>query len=173
MKDKKIMVLGGTSSGKSDFSLSYGEGKGRNKVFLATGVETDTDMAERIKIHKKKRDNSWKTIEEDCNIPEEIIKQDGKCDILLLDSLSFWISQMLLDGMSEGNIIERIDEMIVAINKVDYSTIIVSDEIGMGVIPQNLLARRFAEISGKANQVVAANFDAVYFVVSGIPWKIK
>jgi len=139
------------------------------KLYLATGEPFDEEMAERIKKHKKERGNNWTTIEEPINVIDAV-KKNKRCDVILLDCLTLWISNLL---MKDSRLKKIIVNLISTCKHSKANIIIVSNEVGLGIVPDNELARKFRDIIGLANQRIAAASDDVYFVVSGIPLKIK
>jgi adenosylcobinamide kinase/adenosylcobinamide-phosphate guanylyltransferase len=189
-----IFILGGARSGKSSFALKLAESitppptsphkGGRTKVggkrlYIATAEAMDKEMEETIKKHKKARGNNWTTIEEPIKIVD-IIKKNKKHNVILLDCLTLWISN-LMRKEARGNgqratgrrTMQAITELISACKDAKASIIIVSNEVGLGIVPDNPLARQFRDIAGFANQKIADAADEVYFMVSGIPLKIK
>ncbi|HBO84702.1 MAG TPA: bifunctional adenosylcobinamide kinase/adenosylcobinamide-phosphate guanylyltransferase [Deltaproteobacteria bacterium] len=164
-----IFVTGGCRSGKSKYALKLAESMNGRKLYLATGEPFDEEMAERIKKHKKERGNNWTTIEEPINVIDAV-KKNKRCDVILLDCLTLWISNLL---MKDSRLKKIIVNLISTCKHSKANIIIVSNEVGLGIVPDNELARKFRDIIGLANQRIAAASDDVYFVVSGIPLKIK
>lgn len=174
-----IFITGGARSGKSSFALNEAKRLGGKKVYIATAEPLDEEMKDRIERHKKERGEDWLTIEEPLKISELIKELKGKYDVLLLDCLTLWLSNLILanKGLS-GEIEEFITTLKDLKNPPSFNLqpsalFIVSNEIGMGIVPENELARRFRDLAGMTNQKVAKIADEVYLVVSGIPLKIK
>ncbi|MCK4245146.1 MAG: bifunctional adenosylcobinamide kinase/adenosylcobinamide-phosphate guanylyltransferase [Candidatus Omnitrophica bacterium] len=171
---KVIFITGGVRSGKSKFALKLARGFGKKVIFLATGLPKDKEMAERVKIHQENRPRDWKTIAEEKNILKVIRRiKESFCHLLIIDCLTLFISNLLLSDEAEGKILKEVREIVKLLRKAKYTTIIVSNEVGDGVVPNNELARRFRDLAGSANQIVAERADEVYFVVAGIPIKLK
>ncbi|MBI5894359.1 MAG: bifunctional adenosylcobinamide kinase/adenosylcobinamide-phosphate guanylyltransferase [Deltaproteobacteria bacterium] len=166
-----IFITGGCRSGKSAYALKLAESMKGKKAYLATGEPLDKEMSERIKKHKKERGNSWATIEEPINIIN-IIRKNKKYDVILLDCLTLWISNMLCKSEIR-NPKSEILKLISACKDKKFTIIIVSNEVGLGIVPDNKVAREFRDIAGYANQSIAKKADEVYFVVSGIPIRLK
>ena len=166
---KIIFILGGARSGKSRLAIKIAKEKGRPVAFIATCQAMDKEMEKRIELHKKARPESWKTFEE----PEDVgllLKNIGnRFDIVIIDCLTILVSNLLLKGLKEKDIRQRIK----AITEAKTNVIIVSNEVGLGIVPDNELAREFRDISGRINQIVAKKADKVFFMVSGLPMKIK
>ncbi|AIS51523.1 bifunctional adenosylcobalamin biosynthesis protein CobU [Thermoanaerobacter kivui] len=182
---KLIMVTGGARSGKSEFAeeLALKEG-GDNVLYIATSIPFDEEMKERIKRHKERRPPSWETKEAYKNLYEVISKSSAK--VVLIDCLTVMITNFLMevDLMWEKANIEEIDkiesqiaaevEKILKAKKVFKGDIIlVTNEVGMGLVPEYKLGRIFRDIAGRMNKKVAEAADEVYLMVSGIPLKIK
>lgn len=178
-KSELIFILGGARSGKSGFALKLAESIKGKRLYIATAEALDYEMAKRIKKHKKERGNNWSTIEEPINI-SDVIKKNKGCDVILLDCLTLWVSNLMHrearskgQGARGGRTLQKITDLISACKKAKVSIIIVSNEVGLGIVPDNPLARQFRDIAGFANQKIADAAGEVYFMVSGIPLKIK
>lgn len=184
---KLIFILGGARSGKSNFALRLAESitplptsprkGGRTKVggkrlYIATAEALDKEMEERIKKHRRDRGNNWATIEEPIKIAD-VIKRNKGYDVILLDCLTLWISNLMHREVRGGRTLQKIIDLISACKKAKASIIIVSNEVGLGIVPDNPLARQFRDIAGFANQKIADSANEVYFMVSAIPSKIK
>lgn len=176
-----IFITGGSRSGKSNFALKMASGLEGNKVYIATAEALDEEMKERIEKHKKERSGEWLTMEEPLKISELIRDLNGKHGVLLLDCLTIWLSNLILKERQSSLKLE-IEDFIEVLRDFKKPSIpslqpsvlfIVSNEIGMGIVPENKLARRFRDDAGRLNQRVAELADEVYFVVSGIPLKTK
>ena len=193
-----IFVTGGAKSGKSKFAeeliLSLNNGKQEN-VYLATSLVFDEETKEKVRLHKERRKNDWGTVETYKNFENNLNKYFPKTkeDIknnMLVDCLTNMITNIIFeekdvdwdnfDKKSYVKIVEKLDknventvnELLNITNQFE-NTIIVSNELGLGLVPSYPLGRYFREIAGKMNQTVAKRADEVYFVVSGIPMKIK
>jgi len=174
MMKEIIFVTGGCRSGKSRFALEYANKHYKNKVFIATCEAKDDEMQERIKQHQKDRGPDWKTVEEAIALPHAVINvSKSKADIILIDCITFWVSNLLLKGEDERVIMEHVEEFIRAIQKRKCAIVIVSNEVGTGIVPINPLARQFRDIIGSTNQRIAAIADDVVWMVAGIPIFIK
>lgn len=174
-----IFILGGARSGKSSFALKLAESIKGKRLYIATAEALDDEMAKRIKKHKKERGNNWNTIEEPIRIAN-VIKRNKGYDVILLDCLTLWVSNLMHrearskgQGARGGRTLQKITDLISACKKAKASIIIVSNEVGLGIVPDNPLARQFRDIAGFANQKIADAAGEVYFMVSGIPSKIK
>ncbi|MBI5875907.1 MAG: bifunctional adenosylcobinamide kinase/adenosylcobinamide-phosphate guanylyltransferase [Deltaproteobacteria bacterium] len=171
MNTKLIFILGGARSGKSAYALKLAESITGKRLYLATAEALDKEMAERIKKHKKERGNNWTTIEEPINVAD-VIQGNKKYDVILLDCLTLWISN-LMHNCAIRNPQSAISKLVSACKKTKANIIVVSNEVGLGIVPDNPLAREFRDIAGIANQKIAAAADEVYFVAAGIGMRIK
>lgn len=170
---KITFVLGGARSGKSSHATKLAEKAGAKVAFVATGQGLDREMRKRIASHRRQRSSLWKTFEEPLNMCTAIKKMGSDFDVVLIDCLTLLVSNHLMKKHSEKTIALEVKKMLMQLNKIHSNAIIVSNEVGLGIVPANKLARDFRDIAGRVNQVVAEHADEVYFLVSGIPIKIK
>ncbi len=173
------LVIGGCKSGKSTHALalahrvSVDKLSESSKIFVATSVPTDPEMQERVVAHKKERGKGWLTIEEPISLFEVIEEYSKKADIILVDCLTLWISNMLYKEYDKKKIFRCLEKLIQALNKAECSVILVSNEVGAGIVPENKLARKFRDIAGVVNQKIAQTVSNVVWIVAGIPVNIK
>lgn len=170
---KLIFITGAARSGKSGFAVELAKGITDKVVFLATCKPGDAEMKRRVKQHKLRRPGSWKTVEEDGDIVGALKKIGGDHKVVIIDCLTLFLSNLLLEGRRDREINSRIKEIGKVVSKAPYTTIVVSNEVGSGIVPENKLARRFRDLTGIANQTIAGYADTVYFMVSGIAMKMK
>ena len=186
MQRKIIFITGGARSGKSSFALKEASGIKGPKAYIATAEALDYEMKKRIEEHKRTRGDNWDTIEEPINIADTLSDIRDKYSVVVIDCLTLWLSNVVLQsknpGFSKLYPEEKIKELVDAIKKTkDPSPVthhgsrlyIVSNEVGMGIVPDNPLAREFRDLAGSLNQKVAEAADEVYLVTSGIPLQIK
>jgi adenosylcobinamide kinase/adenosylcobinamide-phosphate guanylyltransferase len=166
-------VLGGSRSGKSLYATKLAKGRAERVVFVATAAALDKEMQLRIKLHRKNRPSHWKTIEEPKKLSSLIKNFPLKFDLIIIDCLTLFISNLLLEGCTDKYIENEIESTLKILKKYNFDSILVSNEVGLGIVPDNPLARRFRDLAGKINQNVAGRADKVFFLVSGIPWRIK
>ncbi len=181
------LVLGGARSGKSSFAMKLAERAaedlGTRAVYVATtpasytvvgqGAEnkTDQEMAARIAAHKAERGPGWDTIEEPVEIGRVV--EDNKAAVLMIDCLTLWIMNLMEQGLGNEEIIERAEGFAVAASSSESPVIVVSNEVGQGIVPQSSLGRRFRDLSGIVNQRVAGAAKDVFFLTAGISQKLK
>lgn len=197
MAKKLILILGGARSGKSRLAQQMAEKPGEKVLFVATGQPLDDEMALRITEHKRKRPGNWRTLEIDIKVGQKLKEQIGGAEVVLLDCLTLLVSNILTregrepfsspsTGEDEGEgenceaiseaekrVIDEVEELIECINRHESTFIVVSNEVGLGLVPENKLGRVYRDLLGKANQLLARQADEVYFMASGIPLKIK
>lgn len=169
---KIILILGGARSGKSDFANKLAAGISSRVVYIATAQALDAEMHKRISIHKDKRRKNWRTIEESLN-PASVIQRLPKARVILLDCLTLLICNLLLAHKNHQNIYKQIRNLIKAARLKKHTLIVVSNEVGMGIVSDNALSREFRDAAGKANQLIAKAADETYLMVAGIGMRIK
>jgi len=175
-----VLITGGSRSGKSDFAQQYAEQRSGEKIYLATcPPAADDELAERISRHREQRQGkNWQTIEEQTEL-STALAQASSSAVMLIDCLTLWVSNLLLAGgdgwamITEDRIAELSSRMLAVCRRRSAQTIMVSGEVGCGVVPENDLARRYRDLVGRCNQIVAAEADEVYLVSCGIPFRIK
>ena len=171
---KTTFIIGGCRSGKSRHALERAEKiSGSKRIFIATCMPLDDEMKERIDRHKKERDKSWKTIEAPVQLPKAINENSREGDVILVDCLTLWINNLLMETESTDRIDDHIQKLIIALEEAKCPIILVSNEVGAGIVPENKLARQFRDYAGFVNQKVAECVDRVIWMVAGIPVVIK
>jgi len=168
-----IFVTGGCRSGKSQFAQEYANRYFHKKLYLATCEALDEEMAKRIEDHKKRRGSDWQTVEEPIRIAEAIRQHEDDVEVILLDCITLWLSNLLMRQKSDHAIMEEVNRLMDTARKGQPSLIFVSNEVGMGLVPVEPLGRRFRDLSGMANQKIAEVAKTVVFMVSGIPILLK
>ncbi len=167
-------IIGGSRSGKSAYALELAKESGRRVAFIATcAVSSDSEMKKRIMLHKKSRPKHWKTFEDTGNLPLLLKQIGGKFEVVIIDCLTLLVSGFMLKGHKESMIKNKVSQILEILRKIKTKTIIVSNEVGLGIVPDNPIARDFRDIAGRINQITANKSDNVFFLVSGLPWRIK
>ncbi len=173
MGNRIYFITGGARSGKSAFAEKLaGELQGK-RAYLATAQALDAEMVARIELHRKRRGGAWDTYEEPLAIAELMRKLSGRYEVLLLDCLTLWLSNVMARTEKSDEIAGKLDELTTALKDFNGSSLVVTNEVGLGIVPDNPLARRFRDLAGMMNQKVARVADEVYFTASGIPMRIK
>lgn len=171
---RMTFVLGGARSGKSRYAVEAARRLGKKTVFIATAAALDEEMKERIRLHKISRPKGWGLVEEPVNLGGAILGLKPIYDLAIIDCVGLWISNLLMADMKDGAIEKRIKGLTRSIFKAKTGLIIiVSNEVGEGIVPGDPLSRRFRDLVGLANQTIAAKADEVIMMQAGIPVKIK
>jgi Adenosyl cobinamide kinase/adenosyl cobinamide phosphate guanylyltransferase len=178
---KIILVTGGARSGKSSFAEAYAAKHGKNIAYIATAEIYDKEMKYRVALHKMRRPSSWKTYEAPYDAQQALLQAaDDGHDMILFDCLTLYLSNMLCRRAAATElasqyayVTERMEGLLQAGKKIDSDIVMVTNEVGAGIVPENALAREYRDLSGLANQLVAREAAAVYLVVCGIPVNIK
>lgn len=173
-----IFITGGARSGKSTFAEKLAQGFGAPLGYLATAQTLDSEMHGRVRHHRERRGEEWKTIEEPVYLSKVLTSCDGQYKAILVDCLTLWISNLLFkyedaEGNIEVQIHDDVQRLKDTLQGMVTPVVLVSNEVGMGIVPDNRLARIFRDIAGRANQIIAAAADEVHVVISGIPLKLK
>lgn len=170
---KITFILGGARSGKSRKAIDLAREYAGKVAFIATCQALDKEMARRISEHKRSRPTAWKTFECPKDISSALEDCGDKFAVIIIDCLTLWVSNLLLAGVKDKNIAGDIKRVISAIKKIRSDCIIVSNEVGLGIVPDNELGRDFRDIAGRVNQVVAQGADEVIFMVSGLAMRLQ
>ncbi|MFH1428952.1 MAG: bifunctional adenosylcobinamide kinase/adenosylcobinamide-phosphate guanylyltransferase [Candidatus Margulisiibacteriota bacterium] len=170
---KITFILGGVRSGKSNFAIDLAKKAGGRIAFIATCVTPDLEMKQRIAWHRKSRPKSWQTFTEGEDIAKLLREKGCRFDVVIIDCLTLLVSNLMLNGVTEKVINNRINQLLNTLNKNRTQAMIVSNEVGLGIVPDNKLARYFRDVAGRTNQLVAGKAHKVFFMVAGIPWRIK
>jgi adenosylcobinamide kinase / adenosylcobinamide-phosphate guanylyltransferase len=166
------LVFGGTRSGKSALALRKAGSFPGRKAYIATARALDPEMEERIRAHKAQRGEEWDTFEEPVHLREALSRAAGNYGAIIVDCLTLWLSNILdTDATPENEITALTDMLARADERSDIY--LVSNEVGMGIVPDNALARRFRDLSGTMNQRIADVAREVYFVAAGLPLRLK
>lgn len=167
-----IVIGGGARSGKSRFALQQAAHLGSEPVFIATAVAFDEEMRARIERHKAERDARFRIREEPRNLVDAL-QADDSHDVVLVDCLTLWLSNLLVDGQSVAQIEATVDRLTEALRESEPHVIVVTNEVGLGVVPEHRLGRLFRDIAGRTHQRLAAMADEVYFGAMGCMLQLK
>jgi adenosylcobinamide kinase/adenosylcobinamide-phosphate guanylyltransferase len=169
-----VLIIGGCRSGKSRYALELAsQVTEKNNIFIATLMPGDDEMKARVQRHQKERDQHWKTFEAPIRLPEAVNDHGRRGNVVVVDCLTLWLSNLLLESDDQQSIEEQIHALIQALETAQCPIFLVSNEVGTGIVPENRLARLFRDIAGLANQKVAACADSVIWMVAGIPVLVK
>jgi len=167
---RSTLVFGGARSGKSRFAERLAINSGLEKVYVATGAAYDDEMADRIAAHRQQRGDGWITIEEHLDIENLLLSECRPGRVLLVDCLTLWLSNLTF---ADRDIPARAAKLCAAIRQVRGACIFVSNEVGMGIVPENSLSRSFRDAQGRLNQDIAGACNQVVFVAAGLPLLMK
>jgi len=170
---KIVFILGGARSGKSSYAIKLAKGHDKKVAFVATCLALDEEMKTRIGLHKKTRPGHWKTFEEPIDLVPLLKEITPGFDIVIIDCITLLISNLLSKNLEDNKIEERVGKLLEDLGSAKYKTLIVSNEVGLGIVPDNELGRRFRDLAGKINQMIAHKASEVFFMVSGLPLKVK
>lgn len=168
------LITGGCKSGKSRHALELADNiTGDRKIFVATCIPFDDEMKERIRRHQEERSKTWHTLEVPVLLSGAISEWGAKSDIILIDCLSLWINNIMLQHTDIDNVSDNIQNLVSSLKNSCCPVVLVSNEVGSGIVPDNKLARFFRDAAGHANQKIASIADRVIWMVAGIPVVIK
>jgi len=172
-----VLVGGGARSGKSRFALARARALGARRVFVATAQvfdqeAFDREMEERIALHRATRGDDFRTIEEPLELPSLLAGLDG-ADVVLVDCLTLWLSNLLVRGDAPEAILARVDELCRVLLPRERHVVLVTNEVGMGIVPENALARAFRDVAGSAHQRIAAVADEIHVAILGTVLRLK
>jgi adenosylcobinamide kinase/adenosylcobinamide-phosphate guanylyltransferase len=170
--NKITFITGGARSGKSTQALTIAM-QYKKRGFIATAIPFDNEMKERIKKHKAERGKNFITIEEPLNLAGAITLLEKDVDIIVIDCVSVWLGNLLFKYGLQKNDFKEINSFYERLKKFNGNIIIVSNEVGSGIIPENKSARYYRDLAGLVNQTIAGIADEVIFMISGIPTQIK
>ncbi len=164
------LVLGGARSGKSAFAEGLVAGHRRGCVYLATAEIHDAEMKERVRLHRERRDTQWRTVEAPLDLARTLVAETAQGAAILVDCLTLWLSNLMHAGRDPA---AETDALLTALGQVGGPIVFVANEVGLGIVPDNKLARDFRDHAGRMNQRIAAEADAVFFIAAGLPMKLK
>ena len=160
-----ILVGGGARSGKSRFALGLARRLGGRKAFLATAEARDQEMEERIAHHQRQRRSEFETIEEPVAVAAALARIDA--DVVVVDCLTLWLANLLLRDEIPERVLRHVDDLVSVLRELPLDVILVTNEVGMGIVPDNPLGRAFRDVCGVAHQRLSRTADQVYFAVLG------
>lgn len=179
-KTEVLFILGGARSGKSDTAVKLAARYGEKVIFIATASAGDDEMKQRIEMHKKHRPSCWITVEAETNVGEQLSYIQGNADAVILDDLTLLTSNILLkenedvkEGESVKKIVQELDILLQECSNKKASCIIVSNEVGMGIVPVSGIGRLYRDVLGKVNKYIAGKADKVLLMIAGLAVDVK
>jgi len=181
---KSILIIGGARSGKSRFAQELALKLGEPVLFVATAVAGDEEMQHRIDEHQQARPVAWSTLEVTTNLASQIFQKIGGAQVVIVDCITLLVNNIFSqyshqtgepidDSLIEQKVTSEISELVECINRVDASFIMVTNEVGLGLVPANRVGRLYRDLLGRANQLLAERADEIYLMVAGVPVPIK
>jgi adenosylcobinamide kinase/adenosylcobinamide-phosphate guanylyltransferase len=173
---KTILIIGGARSGKSRFAQELARKLGGRVLFVATAEAGDEEMSQRIEEHRQKRPANWRTLEASSHVGKRIKQEIGEAQVVIVDCMTLLVSNIFSqhgDQDLEKQVTAEIKELIECLKNIDASFVMVSNEVGLGLVPNSRVGRLYRDLLGKANQMLASHADEVYLMVAGLPMKIK
>ncbi len=167
-----ILVGGGTRSGKSAFALALARRLGNRRLFVATARAGDDEMRDRIRRHRETRGPDFQTREEPLAVVD-VLRHLRDCDVVVLDCLTFWLANLLLRGDEPDAVLRQVEELADVLGRRQVHAVVVTGEVGLGLVPETPLGRTFRDVTGLAHQRLAGLADEVYFGVLGILLRLK
>lgn len=167
---RSTLVLGGARSGKSRFAEGVAIRSGLQKIYVATGAAFDAEMAERIAAHQRQRGDGWQTIEEQFDLTGVLLRECRPGRVVLVDCLTLWLSNLTF---AEKDVAAETAKLCETVHGLPSACIFVSNEVGMGIVPDNRLSRSFRDAQGRLNQDIAEACRQVIFVAAGLPLLMK
>lgn len=166
-----VLVLGGARSGKTGFAERLAMRAGERPAYLATAEALDDEMRERVRTHRQQRGGAFATIEEPIELSAALTRAARDHDVILVDCLTLWITNMIV---ANANVAQAVDGLVGTLDKLKGTRVIlVSNEVGLGIVPDNAMARMFRDLAGSAHQRLAEICDDAYFIVAGLPMVLK
>ena len=181
---KNILIIGGARGGKSRFAQELAQKSGEPVLFVATAEAGDEEMQHRIEEHQRSRPAAWSTLEVTTHIGNQIAQNIGGAKVVIVDCITLLVNNIFsqhnyqTDEQIDASLVEKevtieVSELVECINRVDASFILVTNEVGTGLVPVSRLGRLYRDFLGKANQILAEHADEIYLMVAGLPIRIK
>jgi adenosylcobinamide kinase/adenosylcobinamide-phosphate guanylyltransferase len=167
---RNILVGGGARSGKSRFALGYARRLGRRRAFVATAEGLDEEMRARIADHRAERGDAFTTVEAPVELPRALAELDA--EVVVVDCLTLWLSNLLVAGIPQAAIEERVEALAGVLGRRRFHALVVSNEVGMGVVPETPLGRAFRDVTGRAHQRLAGAADEIYLAAMGLVLRV-
>jgi adenosylcobinamide kinase / adenosylcobinamide-phosphate guanylyltransferase len=189
---KLTLILGGARSGKSTFAEQRAKELGGDSVlYVATSETKDEEMQQRVKKHRSDRPSTWGTLEAPRNVAQALRQERSVVKVILLDCMTFLVANYLMDAAApegdpfddpsadpfdaqiEADVVAEVEALVDYVQETEIDMLVVSNEVGLGVVPPYELGRAYRDILGRANQILARHADEVYLLVAGIPMRVK
>ena len=170
----KKLVIGGCRSGKSRYAEQWVAENFSDKVFVATlEACNDAEMDQRIALHRQSRGRGWLTVEEPLDLAGVLGKNETGAEVFLVDCLTMWLTNMMMQEFSDETIQREVVRLCTTVGTIDTSVVLVANEVGLGIVPESPLGRRFRDLAGWTNQQMASVCRQVVLVAAGLPLRLK
>lgn len=170
----KKLVVGGCRSGKSRYAEQWVEDNFTDRVYVATMTAMDdVEMDHRVTLHRERRGSGWRTLEEPLELVGLLTDHDGRAGVFLVDCLTMWITNLLMRDLSDTAVEAEVDRLAAAVAAMTTPVVLVANEVGLGIVPESPLGRRFRDLAGWTNQRMAMVCDQVVLVAAGLPLRLK
>jgi adenosylcobinamide kinase/adenosylcobinamide-phosphate guanylyltransferase len=169
----KVLYTGGARSGKSTRALEAAQRLGETRCFVATAQALDEDMRQRIQHHQEERGAGWSTVEEPLRLAHALEQHATRADVLVVDCLTLWASNLLGAQLSNAELLQARADLVSAVERCPAHVVLVTNEVGLGIVPDNALARRYRDLLGRINQDMARACDTAVLLVAGLPLVMK
>jgi adenosylcobinamide kinase/adenosylcobinamide-phosphate guanylyltransferase len=176
VKPELVLVGGGVRSGKSAFALALARQLGRRRAFVATARPWDEEMRRRIEAHRAERAGDFETVEAPLDLPgaaAALAAGAAPPEVVVIDCLTLWLSNLLLRGDAPEAIAPEVERLLAALRAAPFHAVLVSNEVGMGVVPESPLGRAFRDVSGRAHQAVARRADRLFLAAMGCVLRLR
>jgi adenosylcobinamide kinase / adenosylcobinamide-phosphate guanylyltransferase len=189
---KLTLILGGARSGKSTFAEQRAKELGGERVlYVATSETKDEEMKQRVEVHRSERPPTWRTVEAPRSVAQALRRDRSAARVILLDCMTFLVANHLMDAAGpegdpfddpsadpfdaqiEADVVAEVEALVAYVAETDVEMLVVSNEVGLGVVPPYELGRAYRDVLGRANQILARNADEVLLLVAGIPMRVK
>lgn len=164
------LILGGARSGKSLFAEKRVEESGLAPLYVATGRTLDPEMETRVHTHRARRGGEWTTVEEPVELTATLVRHAAKDRAILVDCLTLWITNLMLE---KRDVRAETEALIGSLTGLPGTVVFVSNEVGLGIVPDNAMAREFRDHAGYLHQKIAEQADSAFFIAAGLPLKLK
>lgn len=171
-ENRLILVGGGARSGKSSFALALARRLGRRRLFVATAEARDEEMHLRIRRHREDRGPEFDTVEEPLELAA-VVREVKHHDVVLIDCLTLWLANRLLAASEPDLVLAHVGELLAVLSKRQGHVIVVTNEVGLGIVPESELGRQFRDLAGTAHQRLSRQADEIYFAVLGTILRVK
>jgi adenosylcobinamide kinase / adenosylcobinamide-phosphate guanylyltransferase len=168
-----VLILGSARSGKSRFAAQLAKRQCRRVAYIATAPVCDKEMERRISLHRKSRPKNWVTIEASQDLIPHLKKIPKTFDGIIIECVGTYISNLLIQGLGDPKILKDIKGVVKHLSGLKNEVFIVSNEVGAGIVPGSPIGRRFRDLVGSANQILAKHSDEVFSIIAGLPLKLK